>query len=312
MVPPVTPASPVRVAVVVVTYQSEREIGDCLVSLRGAADGVEVASVVVVDNASTDGTLARASAAMPEALIVADEQNRGYAAAINVGRSRSAPHDALLVLNPDTVAMPGLLSGLAKAAMGPPQGLAVPRITDADGNLSLSLRRYPTVGSAVAEAVLGGRRAGRWGVGEIVADPRRYEVEHAVDWATGAAVMMSWDSWDRLGGWDESFFLYSEETELMARASAMGIRVLFVPDAVCHHVGGASGHGPDLWSLLITNKVRLFSRTHGALSSAAFRAAVFAGQAVRGVAGDAGSRRAAASLLRPRPRGGPQPRGLSS
>jgi GT2 family glycosyltransferase len=109
--------------------------------------------------------------------------------------------------------------------------------------------------------------------------------------------MVTRDCWDEVGEWDASFFLYSEETEYMQRAGDHGWTVWFEPAAVCRHRGGASGSSDQLWALLIENKVRLYRRSHGTTSTAAFRAALLLGECVRAACGSGRSRVAARSLL---------------
>jgi GT2 family glycosyltransferase len=290
---------PRRVAVVIVSFNSADVLAECLGALSRASEGVEVVSVVLADNASEDGSIAVATEAWPGLTVVRTGGNLGYAAALNRGRAACRPHDALLVLNPDTVLEAGALSVLARTAAQPGCGIAVPRMVHPDGSLALSLRRHSSLRSAWAEAVLGGPRAGRMGLGEVVSDAGCYQAERAVDWATGAAVMIDQRLWTIVGDWDESFFLYSEETEYMMRAWTAGFRVVYAPQAVCRHRGGESSTSPFLWSLLMVNKVRLYRRSHGRMSSAAFRLALLIGQGGRALAG---SKRAAAAvrrLLRP-------------
>lgn len=293
-------ARPVRVAVVVVSYESADVIEGCLRSIPKAARGVELVSVVVVDNSSTDDSIQRALGCLSGVRIVRAGGNLGYAAGVNLGHAASAPHECLLVLNPDTVLKPGAVGQLAAALQaGGSVGMAVPRLTDLEGRLSLNLRTWPSLLTAASEAILGGRLAGRMGLGEVVSDPRRYLRPGPVDWATGAAVMISSACWQRLGPWDESFFLYSEETEYMLRAHQAALPVTYVPSAVCAHRGGESGTSPQLWSLLMRNKVRLFQRTHGRLESAAFQALLLCGQIARALLGNARARAAVRSLAGP-------------
>ena len=292
------PGGQPRVAVVVVSFNSADVLRGCLESLRAASEGVDLVSVVLADNDSRDQSVAVAEASWPGLVVVRTGGNLGYAAALNRGRAACRPHEALLVLNPDATLAAGAMSALAGVATSEGCGIAVPRMVGWDGTLALSLRRRPSVTSALSEAVLGGARAGRLGLGEVVGDPRRYERGGEVDWATGAAVMISRDCWDRVGDWDESFFLYSEETEYMLRARQAGFRVRFVPEAECRHRGGESGTSPFLWSLLMVNKVRLFRRSHGLIQSAAFRMALLAGQMLRALAGSRPAAAACRQLVR--------------
>jgi len=301
-----TPHDPPRVAVVVVTYNSADVLGGCLDSIPDGAAGVRLAAVVVADNASRDASvqIAEAAAGLP-VRVVRMGRNAGYAAAVNAGVAALDLDelDAVFVTNPDCRLRPGALARLA-AALRPPVGIAVPKLVNPDGSLQPSLRRMPTVGRAFAEAVIGGNLAGRIaGLGELVTDPREYERPGQAVWATGAALLVATTVIRDIGGWDESFLLYSEETEYALRAADHGWTLWYEPAAVVEHIGGESGVNPTLASLLVVNKVRLFRRRHGPLSSAAYFLAVALGEALRALAGRRTSQAAVAALVRPSRRG---------
>jgi N-acetylglucosaminyl-diphospho-decaprenol L-rhamnosyltransferase len=101
------------------------------------------------------------------------------------------------------------------------------------------------------------------------------------------------------GPWDESYFLYSEETEFALRARDRGHLTWFVPDAEATHLGGESGVSPALWSLLTVNRVRLYRRRHTIAAGAAFWSVVMLRESARAALGKARSRRAVVALTRP-------------
>jgi GT2 family glycosyltransferase len=125
-----------------------------------------------------------------------------------------------------------------------------------------------------------------------VRDPRRYESPATADWASGAAMMISAACFAAVGPWDESFFLYAEETDYALRAADAGFALRYVPDATAVHIGGEAHDSPQLWSLLMANRVRLFASRHGRARTAAFRAALVLNEALRA----AGSRTHRAGL----------------
>jgi GT2 family glycosyltransferase len=152
--------------------------------------------------------------------------------------------------------------------------------------------------------------AGRLGAGEIVVRRHDYHRSHAVDWASGAAMYITAACLDEVGGFDESFFLYSEETDYMLRARDAGFVVTFVPEARAVHIGGDLMTSADLWSRRTVNRVRLQRRRHGRVSTVSFLGASLTGEGMRAMAGRQTSRRAAADLLRAGPRiviSGPPP-----
>ena len=292
---------PLRVAAVIVTYNSADVLGDCLCSL--AEQETPMAAVVVADNASSDKTrdIAEDFAALP-VRVVELGRNAGYAAGVNAGIAALdlTSLDAVLVLNADCQVLPGALAILASALRQSGHGIVVPRLVLPDGSTQLTLRRRPTVGRALVEALLPGDLAGRVGsLGEVVTDPRVYERAGVTAWATGAAMLLSVSALREIGPWDESFLLYSEETEYCLRAADKGWLTWYEPAAVFRHIGGASDTDPTLASLMTVNKVVLFRRRHNRLHSAAYFAAITVGECIRAATGRRTSRASATALLRP-------------
>jgi GT2 family glycosyltransferase len=256
------------------------------------------AQLIIADNASADDTVAVARRLAPDCRVVQTGRNAGYAAAFNAGLAEAGGYDAALILNPDIRLGAGCVATLYRA-LGDGVGIAVPRIRSEDGAVARSQRREPTIRRALGEAVLG-QRAGRFdGWGEMVLDDAAYTVAGSPDWATGAVMLMSAECLSRCGPWDESFFLYSEETEFALRARDRGLRTRFVPEAQVVHLGGESRVSPRLWSLLQVNRVRLYRRRHTAAATALFWSAVTLREASRALLGQARSRSATAALLRP-------------
>ncbi|GAA2878138.1 glycosyltransferase family 2 protein [Nonomuraea rubra] len=289
-----------RAAVVIVTYNSADVLPGCLDSLPEGARGVELAGVVVADNASKDDSAAIAEKA--GATVVQVGRNAGYAAAVNAGIAALDLDrlDGVYVLNPDCRLRPGAIVPLLDALREPGRGIAVPYMVNPDGTLQPSLRRMPTVGRALVEAVVGGGLAGRIGtLGELVTDPRDYAEPGAYAWATGAAMLLSPLVIREVGPWDESFLLYSEETDFCLRAADLGYATWYEPASVIEHIGGDSGVNPMLASMLVVNKVRLYRRRHGPVRGTAYYLAVLAGEAVRALAGRRTSRASVAALVRP-------------
>ena len=101
---------------------------------------------------------------------------------------------------------------------------------------------------------------------------------------------------ERVGSWDESYFLYSEETDYCLRARDAGLSVQYCPESHATHLGGESGTSPELWAVLTCNRVRFYRSRHGAVRSAAFRAAVMLNEAIRALGGRATNRAALRAL----------------
>lgn len=288
-----------EVVVVVVTYNSAGLVADLVESMPAGMGGVPW-RLVVVDNASRDGTVDAVRRAAPQATVVASSSNAGYAAGINAGAAVAGPGRAILVLNPDVRLSPGCVPALLAALESPRVGVAVPRLLDGEGALVPSMRREPTVLRAVADAVLGAQRAGRFPrLGEVVTEAAEYDRAQSTDWAEGSTQLIDAECWRRCGPWDESFFLYSEETEFDLRVRDHGFTTRYVPTATALHLGGDSTTSPALWSMLVANRFKLFSGRHGRARSAAYWAALLVRETTRAALGRRTSRRAVRTLLSP-------------
>jgi N-acetylglucosaminyl-diphospho-decaprenol L-rhamnosyltransferase len=257
-------------AVIIVTYNSALYIDGMLNSLSVGA-GELTLRTIVVDNGSTDDTVRRVRDHR-DVICVEAGANLGYAGGINVGRRHAGRYGALAVLNPDLVLEPGALYEMCAAVDDPGVGVAVPTLLDFDGRLYPSLRREPSLIAAIGDAVFGRHFKRRPVIlSEIVRDERRYGERHPVDWAVGAALVVSAACDRRVGAWDERFFLYSEETDYAARARAAGFRVEYVPRAQARHRGAGSGRSQALIALKAVNRVRYFEKhrkTAGAMRAA--------------------------------------------
>ncbi|MET0828489.1 MAG: glycosyltransferase family 2 protein [Microbacterium sp.] len=245
----------VEVAAVVVTYNSRRHV-DALLDSLPEAFGALSYSVVVVDNGSTDGTpdlLAQRSG-----IDVVRSENDGYAAGVNRAVRASPNSSAILILNPDATldhdAVPRMLDSLRR----PGVGIVAPRVREQDGSLSPTLRRGPTLGR-----VGGLSFTGLPAFAERIEDPTEYESEHEVDWAVGAILLVDPLCFDALDGLDESFFLYSEETDFSLRARDAGWATVYTPHAGAMHIGGGSGESAATHTMQMLNRVRLYRRRAG-------------------------------------------------
>lgn len=288
------------VALVVVTYNSAAVIGTLVASLPAALEGLR-AEVVVVDNDSTDQTV-EVVARHPGCQVLR-RPNLGYAAGLNAGLEiTEAP--AVLLLNPDLVLGAGSVAPLMARLEQPDVGVVAPRVLESDGSLHRSLRREPTLARALG---LGATR--RPVFSEYVDDPEAYEHAHPVDWALGAALLISRRCLEVTGGWDPSYFLYSEETDFCLRARDLGLATWYEPASVVVHAGGGSGQSDTTHAMQILNRVRLYSRRHGSFASYLYLGLSVLSELSWVVRGHDRSRAAVRALLDPRRR--PPALGLS-
>jgi GT2 family glycosyltransferase len=258
---------------VVVTYASSAVIADCLAAVRDALRNVGPSRVIVVDNASPDDTCRIVAATAPDVELIRRPTNDGFAAGVNAGIA-AAPGSDVLVLNADVRLAPEAVAELRRTSALPGVGIAVPRLLTAAGDMHRSLRRRPTVLRALGEAVLGGTRAGHVPVlGETILSAAHYEQPATVDWATGAAWLVSNECLAAVGRLDDRYFLYSEETEFMLRAADHGFAVRYEPRAIAVHLGGEQQVSPRLSALAVANRVRLHRERRGRGAAAAMWAA---------------------------------------
>lgn len=243
------------VAVVVVTYNSAAHVAELLDSVP-AAMGELTYAVVVVDNGSTDETLALLDA-RPDCRVIRSS-NVGYAAGVNRGVAETGPARTYLILNPDASLDPGSVPAMFDVAGRPHVGVVAPRVREADGTLSPTLRRRPSLARAGGLSF-----TGLAAFAERIEDPAEYEHEHAVDWAVGAILLIDAECYRAVGGLDESYFLYSEETDFSLRAHDLGWATVYTPESGGMHVGGGSGESSTTHTMKIVNRIRIYRRRAG-------------------------------------------------
>ena len=273
------PARPLAVAIV--TFNSASVLPALLNSLPAGLQGVDDFHIIVVDNDSRDGSAELANAHPIGVTVIQMGRNAGYAAAINAAAATISPKSDLLILNPDLRLYPGAVVPLVKHAAMPSVGIAVPRNFKEDRTTDPTLRREPTLLTAWADAVFGGKLAARLGWGEIVGQTSRYDRGGSIEWATGSALLVSAKARCAVGEWDESFFLYSEEVDYQRRVREAGFDIVYDPRSHVMHAGGESGSNPRLFALLTANRIRYYGRHHGILATSLFRLGIAFGAAAR-------------------------------
>lgn len=268
------------VAVVIVTFNSADALPALLDSLVDGLKGLDRFEIIVVDNDSKDGSAEIAEAHPLHPTVVRTGRNAGYAAAINIGSERSDANAHLLILNPDLRLYPNAVKPLIEVATAK-AGVVVPINYKEDGTIDPTLRREPSIITAWADAILGGKLAARLGVGEIVGELRHYDQRRPVQWATGSALLVTAEARKAVGAWDESFFLYSEEVDYQRRIREAGFEIVYEPRSKVMHASGGSGTGPRLFALLTANRIRYYRRHHGVLRTSIFKLGVIIGHAAR-------------------------------
>ncbi len=270
-----------RLAVVTVTYNSRDVLTGFLDSLVGGLAGIEDCEVVVADNASADDSADLALAHRIRPRVVRTGRNGGYSAGINAAIATTSADRDILILNPDIRLMAGTAARLLDELNDSSVGVAVPTIFDEDGSIARSVRREPSLATIWSDSLLGTKIASSIGLGELVSTPALYRDGGAIDWATGAALMVSAPARRAIGAWDESFFLYSEEVDYLRRVRDRGFSVRFVPEAHCVHIGGDYHDNTQLSALMTRNRIRYYRRYHGPVSTEIYRLGLLAEGSLR-------------------------------
>lgn len=255
---------PADLAVVVVNHNAGAYLERCLATVMASIGGMEV-DVVVVDNASSDGSARVAVAAHPEVRLIEEAENRGFAAGVNIGiRATDSPF--VFVLNPDAEIWEGTLDGFAKFARERPRAGAIgPLIRNSDGTPYPTGRDVPSIGTAVGHALLGpflprNRFSRRYRI-----DDWDRVSEREVDWVSGSAFLLRREALDQIGLLDEGFFLYAEEVDLFKRLRDAEWQVLFTPELEVVHEGAVSTGRSRRMHLQHSRSVyRYFAKHHGA------------------------------------------------
>jgi N-acetylglucosaminyl-diphospho-decaprenol L-rhamnosyltransferase len=262
-----------EVAVVVVTYNALPWLEPCLASVEGY-------ETVVVDHGSADGTLELVRERFPHARVV-ERENRGLAAGWNAGIATTSSRYVLL-LNSDAWGVGDAVERLARFADEHPRAaVVVPRLLNLDGTLQRSVRGFPTLWRLATEylflrklapssAALNAFYGGGFGHDE----PR------PIDWAMGAVLLVRRAAVDEVGPADESFFLFSEETDWCYRFHGSGWEVWFDPSAEFEHVGGAS-HGGRMYVENLRSQLRFLAKHRGAAEAERARRLLLVGVRVR-------------------------------
>lgn len=224
----------VTVSVVILTWNSERQIGPCLASLERGLEAFS-SEVIVVDNGSQDRTCAVIRKVRPDVQLVCNPENRGVAPARNQG-IRRARGEYIVILDDDTVVKPGALDCLIRYMDDHPEtGLCGPRLTDADGELQLTCRRFPTLLDKLARRLPLSSAAIR----RITVEAEMADWDHGsirpVDYMIGACQVIRRSALEQVSLFDERIFYGPEDVDICLRLQQAGWSVVYNPGAVVVH-----------------------------------------------------------------------------
>ena len=262
---------------VVVTYNALPWIERCLESLGGTD-----AETIVVDHDSTDGTLELVRERFPEARLV-EQENRGFGAGNNAGM-RVASGRYFLLLNPDAWLTEGAIERLVAFADEHPEAAVVgPRLLNPDGTLQRSVRGYPTPWRIGTEYFFLRKLAPRSrALNAFFGANFDHESVREAEFLGGACLLVRREAVDSVGGFDEDFFLMSEEVDWCYRFRQAGWKVLFYPGAEVVHVLTASVN-PALFRELVRGHLRFLLKHRGARVAERARRVMLWGLRLRGL-----------------------------
>ncbi|MEK6274742.1 MAG: glycosyltransferase family 2 protein [Actinomycetota bacterium] len=266
-----------EVSAIVVTYNAAPWIERSLESLRGTE-----AEVIVVDNGSTDGTLELVRERFPEARIV-EQENRGFGAGNNAGM-RAASGRYFLLLNPDAWLTEGAFENLVAFADEHPEAAVFgPRLLNPDGSLQRSVRGYPTPWRLATEYFFLRKLAPRSkALNALFGAGFDHKSVREADYLFGACLLVRREAVDSIGGFDEEFFLMSEEVDWCYRFHQAGWKVLFYPDAEAYHVVGAS-LDPARFKAIVRGHLQFLAKHHSASEAERARRVMLWGLRMRGL-----------------------------
>ncbi|WP_280157195.1 glycosyltransferase family 2 protein [Wenxinia saemankumensis] len=273
-----------------------RAVEAALAAMEGLAGGI-----TVVDNDSRDGSFERLSAALAgqdRVRVIQSGRNGGFGAGNNAGIRAGLPGgavpDLVYILNSDAFPAPDAIRALAEdLAAHPRAGLAGSLIHGEDGATHLTTFRFPSIASEFEEGARFGPVSRLLAARRVPLDTPGRACE--VDWLAGASLMIRRAVLEEVGGFDETFFLYFEETELCLRARRAGWTTRFVPGSRVAHIGSVStgmkdwARVPEYW---FDSRRHYFRKSHGAAFAAAADVARVAGGLVHRARNLARGRRA--------------------
>ncbi len=227
-----------ELSIVIVSFNTRDDLVRCLESVDRARPQAPH-EIVVVDNASRDGSADAVTARWPAIRVLRQPANVGFAAANNIG-IRATDGELVLLLNSDTLVPPGACDALiARLRAHPEAAVAGPRLLDGEGRVELSFGPMISPLGELRQKVVRGLHHRRFApVSRWVA--RVTSAERYVAWVSGAALLVHRRDADAVGLLDERYFLYTEDVDFCAAIRARGRRVLFTPGATITHLGGRS------------------------------------------------------------------------
>ena len=250
-------------SICIVNWNTRTDLEQALASILNSDPGISI-QVIVLDNASQDGSAQMVRERFPGVTLIESAENLGFARGYNRAASESTGRH-VLILNPDTVVHQGALGTLTAYMDSHPHiAAAGPRLLNSDGSLQYSCRRFPTPLAALFRNTVLGRLVGpdRFTRDYLMAD-WDHSSPREVDWISGAAMCIRRESWEKVGGFDEGFFMYAEDMDWCLRAHQACYQIHYVPEAaITHCIGRSSDQRPLAMVVQFHRSMARFYRKH--------------------------------------------------
>lgn len=261
-----------NISVIIVSWNACNYLRKCLLTIAATGSSC-VKEVIVVDNASTDGSPEMVAAEFPAVTLIQTGQNLGFARANNVGLKR-ATGDYLALVNSDVELHADCFQQLiAYLEVHPDAGLIGPKVLGGDGLLQRTCRRLPTVWNTLCRTLALDGVLGRWSLFSG-REMRHWDHQNLmeVEVLSGCFWLARKQAVDQVGGLDERFFFYAEDVDWCQRFRAAGWKVVFVPTASATHYGGASSsNAPLRFSVeMLRANLTYWKKHHGFVGQVAY------------------------------------------
>jgi len=268
------------ISIVIPNWNGRELVSGCVESIERTRGSLRL-EVIVVDNASSDGSVDYLRTRFPDLRLLVNESNQGFSRACNRGAA-SAAAPSICLLNSDAILQhEGLQRLLARLESSPRAGIVGAQLRNPNGSFQASHAPFPGLGLELMIVS---------GLGRLLHGPtypwRGAEEERGaqqVDWIAGACMLVRREAWEAMSGLDEGYFMYSEEMDLCYRLRRAGWQVWYEPAALVTHIGGASTVrlGERSQAILYASRVRFYRLHYGTAPALAARWLILVATAVK-------------------------------
>jgi GT2 family glycosyltransferase len=260
-------------SVIIVSWNAKDFLRGCLQSIA-RADPACVEEIIVVDNASHDGSPEMVELEFPEVRLIRAGSNLGFAGGNNLAIT-AATGATLALVNSDVIVHPGCLETMHDYLIGNPQvGLVGPRVQGGDGKLQRNSRHFPSLGNTLCRALAIDRLLpSRWSFASYEVSPSQHARLHDADVLSGCFWVARREAVEQVGLLDEQFFFYGEDIDWCKRFVQTGWKIVFLPQAEATHFGGGSSSSAHLRLSIemLRATLKYWRKHHGALGAFACR-----------------------------------------